>query len=155
MGQLDKKFSSLSRIVIRKFDVEDLEAVLALERNSMPKTPYSRRTLLFYSVMYPDSFLVYTDGSRILGCVIFELDGHVLSIAVDPSSRRKGIGSALMKEVFRKAKQPWVEVKSNNIDAQRFYENLGFRQKGIIKNYYKTGDGLIMVYDKKNYLNEQ
>jgi ribosomal-protein-alanine N-acetyltransferase len=133
--------------MIRKFDVEDIEAVLALERNSSPKTAYSRRTLLFYSVMYPDSFLVYEEGSKILGCVIFELDGHVLSIAVDPSSRRKGIGTGLMKEVFRMAKQPWVEVKSNNTDAQSFYENLGFRQKGIIKNYYKTGDGLIMVYE--------
>jgi ribosomal protein S18 acetylase RimI-like enzyme len=133
--------------MIRKFDVEDIEAVIELERKSFPKTSYSRRTLLFYSVIYPDSFLVYEDG-KILGCVIFELNGHVLSITVDPSARRKGIGTALMKEVFRHVDKAWVEVRNNNTDAQAFYEKMGFKKKGTIKNYYKTGDGVIMVYEK-------
>jgi ribosomal-protein-alanine N-acetyltransferase len=133
--------------MIRSFDVRDIDGVIDIENKSSPKRPYDRGTIMAYSAIYSDSFLVYEEDEKILGYVIFEENGHVLSIAVDPSYRRRGIGTELMKKVVEKLKTAWIEVKGKNTIAQKFYESLGFKRKGLVKKYYKTDDGLIMVYE--------
>ena len=134
--------------MIRRFDVSDLEGIIEIENKSFPKSPYDKEAILVYSAIYSDSFLVYEEEGKILGYAIFEPSGHVISIAVDPDHRRKGIGTVLMKKALEKLKTAWIEVKSRNLIAQRFYEGLGFKKKGLVKNYYRADDGLIMVYER-------
>ena len=133
--------------MIRNFDVKDLEDVVEIENRSFPKTPYHRDTVLKYSAMYSGSFLVHEQDNRVIGYLIFEPGGHIISMAVHPSHRRKGIGTGLIKHILGKVKKAWIEVKSSNTNARKFYESLGFREKGDIRNYYRTGDRLIMVYE--------
>ena len=134
--------------MIRNFDIKDIEDIVEIENKSFPKSPYDRDTILKYSAIYAGSFFVYEENEKVIGYVIFEPSGHVISIAL--SHRRKGIGTELMEEVLKNLKTAWIEVKSRNLIAQKFYENLGFKKKGHIKNYYRTGDGLIMVYEQIN-----
>jgi ribosomal-protein-alanine N-acetyltransferase len=134
--------------VIRRFDVSDIESILDIQSKSFPKAPYDRGAVMAYSAMHSDSFLVYEESGKILGYAIFEPGGHILSIAVDPDHRRKRVGIKLMKEVLENLKTAWIEVSISNLTAQRFYEKQGFKKKGIIKNYYETDDGLIMVYER-------
>ena len=132
---------------IRRFNRRDLKRILEIESKSFPKSPYNRLTFLYFSRLYPDSFLVY-DRGKILAYIIFDpRDGHIASIAVDPLYRKQGIGTVLMKEVFKRCGGGWVEVRQKNKDAQEFYRHLGFVRSGVIKNYYGSEDAWVMVKD--------
>ena len=90
--------------------------------------------------------MVYGE-EEILGYVVYTPEGHIISIAVDPRHRRKGIGTCLVKEAIGNSKGEfmWAEVRESNTGAQAFYEKLGFRKKGVIPRYYWTEDAYIMV----------
>ena len=134
--------------MIRKFKSNDLREILRLEKKAFPKTPYYAPIFIYYAQLYPNNFLVYVDESshRIFGYIIFYREGHILSIAVDPKYRRKGIGSSLIKEVIKlldgNAK---VEVRVSNKGAQMFYKKLGFTRSGIISRYYDNEDAIVMI----------
>jgi ribosomal protein S18 acetylase RimI-like enzyme len=62
--------------------------------------------------------------------------GHIWGVYVRPESRGKGVASALMKEIIRRARQiDGIEqitlVASANLPAQRLYKALGFESYGI------------------------
>jgi ribosomal-protein-alanine N-acetyltransferase len=139
--------------MIRTFELKDLIQVMGIEENSFPKTAYNSFTLLFLSQHY--RFLVYDDG-KILGYVVYDpKDGHIISIAVLPESRRKGIGRRLMEEVFKECKRSWLEVRASNEAAQGFYERLGFQKKGRIEGYYEDEDALVMVRESESCISEK
>lgn len=62
---------------------------------------------------------------------------EILNLAVDPGWRRRGIGSALVQELF--GVDPvavFLEVRESNQAARAFYEGIGFRPVGLRRNYY-------------------
>ena len=80
--------------------------------------------------------------------------GHIWGVYVRPESRSKGVGSALMKEIVRRARDmEGVEqitlVASANLPAQRLYKALGFESYGIEPHSLKIGneyvDDVLMV----------
>lgn len=132
--------------MIRIFTPSDMDRILEIEAQAFPKSPYSRRIFTSLYRSNPTTFLVYEE-EEILGYLIHTLEGHIISIAVEPRYRRKGIGTQLVREVFRNSTSEfiWVEVRETNAGAQVFYEKLGFRKKGVVPNYYWTEDAYIMV----------
>jgi ribosomal-protein-alanine N-acetyltransferase len=75
---------------------------------------------------------------------------HVLNVAVAPAYRGRGLGTALMEEALREARDAraravTLEVRRSNVDGRRLYESFGFEQVGARPNYYGRGeDALIM-----------
>ena len=132
--------------MIRIFTPADMDRILEIEAQAFPKSPYSRRIFMNLYRSNPTTFLVYEEG-EILGYLVYTPEGHIISIVVDPRYRRKGIGTQLVREVFRNSTGEfmWVEVRETNAGAQVFYEKLGFRKKGVIPRYYWTEDAYIMV----------
>jgi ribosomal-protein-alanine N-acetyltransferase len=66
---------------------------------------------------------------------------HVLTLAVDPAWRRKGIGRALVERLINKLSphrrhQILLEVRETNLVAQLFFRSLGFRASRILRNFY-------------------
>jgi ribosomal protein S18 acetylase RimI-like enzyme len=71
--------------------------------------------------------------------------GHIWGVYVRPEWRGKGIGSALMKEIIRRAREmegleQITLVASANLPAQRLYTALGFESYGIEPHSLKIGD---------------
>ena len=132
--------------MIRIFTLPDVDRILEIEAQAFPKLPYSRRIFTSLYRSNPTTFLVYEEG-EILGYLVYTPEGHIISIAVEPRHRRKGIGTQLVREVFRNSTGEfiWVEVRETNAGAQVFYEQLGFRKKGVVPRYYWTEDAYIMV----------
>jgi ribosomal protein S18 acetylase RimI-like enzyme len=85
-------------------------------------------------------------GEKILGYIVFSQDGHILSIAVHPRHRRKGIGRELLQRAMRTSplKKVWAEVRRGNQGAQAFYSKMGFQMTGWVPNYYGNEDALIV-----------
>lgn len=116
--------------------------------------------LAFYKVEPADFVVVELEG-QVVGFLIGNVTnlandckaGHVLSLAVDPAFRRLGIGLALMDYFLREykhkgAKRVFLEVKTSNHDARRFYARLGFEEVSIARRYYRmrgyTEDAVVM-----------
>jgi ribosomal protein S18 acetylase RimI-like enzyme len=85
---------------------------------------------------------------QILGYVIFSQDGHIISIAVLPQHRRKGIGTQLLQRVMKtpRIKKVWAEVRRSNQGAQAFYSKMGFQITDRVPNYYGNEDALIVQW---------
>ena len=138
--------------MIRKFKLSDLATILGIEKEAFPKSPYNRFSFLYYASIYPDNFLVYVYKDtgmglkKIVGYIIFYPEGHIVSIAVDPAYRRRGIGTELVEEVLKRTKgTARVEVRESNEVAKKFYTQLGFTVQTVIPEYYSDEDALVMV----------
>jgi ribosomal-protein-alanine N-acetyltransferase len=138
--------------MIRPFSLSDLESILQIESQSFPKSPYDWTTFLSLHYLYPDTFWVclgINQGQKeekILGYIIFSEDRHIISIAVHPQHRRKGIGARLLQRALKtpRSNKVWAEVRKSNQGAQNFYFKMGFQITGMVPNYYGTEDALIM-----------
>ena len=137
-------------VKVRTFKAEDMNQILEIETQAFPKTPYPKEVLLGYANTPSDRFLVLEAGKDLLGYIIFSQDGHIISTAVRPAYRRKGFGRMLFTYALNHAeKRLWLEVRSRNDMALKFYENMGMKKIGITRNYYGDDDALIMVSDEK------
>ncbi len=136
--------------MIRRFELTDLNEILQIEAQAFPKSSYTPEMFLHYHRNLSNTFLVFDEGT-VRGYIIFKGDGHVISLAVDPVYRKRGIGTHLMKacESQCRGDRLWVEVRKGNLGAQAFYKKLGFELKSRIRLYYGTEDAYLM--EKKLY----
>lgn len=69
-------------------------------------------------------------------------DMEILNLAVHPNFHRRGIGRALLQCAISwaaedRANHVFLEVRSSNTVAGKFYEANGFSQTGVRPNYYR------------------
>ncbi|MGE3618662.1 MAG: ribosomal protein S18-alanine N-acetyltransferase, partial [Gemmatimonadales bacterium] len=69
-------------------------------------------------------------------------EAEILSVAVLPEARRRGIGARLLEETLggleaRGVRAVFLEVRESNEAARRLYEDFGFRPVGIRADYYQ------------------
>lgn len=102
------------------------------------------------------AFALAVDDGAMLGFVIARIiAGHaeILTIAVDPSARRRGIGRALVAATAGVAAHSgadtvFLEVDVGNLSAIGLYEGEGFQRVGVRKGYYTNGaDALVLRRD--------
>lgn len=72
-------------------------------------------------------------------------EATLFNIAVEPSQQGKGLGKMLLLDLIEKLKARgimtlWLEVRESNHIAKTLYEQLGFNEVDIRKNYYPTKD---------------
>jgi ribosomal-protein-alanine N-acetyltransferase len=140
---------------LREAGETDLEAVMRIEKASFPRHPYPMDVFIILLKQYPRYFLVAECSSRVSGYVCGSLAGknlgRIVSIAVEPELRRRGVGRMLMLELenrFRadRVKAIRLEVGVDNNAAIRLYESLGYETVGFRRGYYPDGsDALVMV----------
>ncbi len=88
-------------------------------------------------------------SGRLRGFVLARLaadEAEILTIAVEPSARGKGVGRALLAENLRQAgragaRTMFLEVDQENASALALYERLGFVKVGERTGYYRRKDG--------------
>lgn len=134
--------------IIRKMTPSDLNEVKAIEDLSFPD-PWTREQLL--SEMGHIAFTAleqqvsgYLFARRILDEV------EILSLAVRPDSRKRGIGRLLLSELRQFAvnegiKALFLEVRISNTPAIRLYESAGFKRMGIRKKYYQDNEDALTL----------
>ncbi|SAL35078.1 acetyltransferase [Caballeronia turbans] len=134
-------------MIIRAFDAGDRAAVIALWRDVFPEyadtsRPQRDPALSIANKMktQPELFFVGALDGEVIGTVMAGYDGHrgwVYSLAVTPSLRGRGYGSALMRHaeaVLTKLGCPKVnlQILSVKTELRGFYEKLGYRIDEVV-----------------------
>ena len=100
--------------------------------------------------------VVAWEDDRMLGFAIMRFrfvrgEAHLLLMAVDSASRRRGVGLALWRWLETIARRGAIasvelEVRSQNSGGRAFYRVLGFREVARLRGYYESReDALRMV----------
>jgi len=76
-------------------------------------------------------------------------EAEILTLAVAPAARGRGLGRALLEAAITKAKAKgatvlFLEVGGDNPHALALYAGLGFAQVGMRKGYYAGKDALVL-----------
>ena len=152
---------------LRKFALNDLQSVMRINRVCLPEN----YTDFFFVDLYrrfPETFLVAEENGDVAGYIMCRVEvglanlglsglvkkGHVVSVAVLPEHRRKGVGEALVKEAMNamkvqyNAKQCYLEVRETNEPAINLYKKLGFEIARTVNGYYTDGESAHVMTKK-------
>jgi [ribosomal protein S18]-alanine N-acetyltransferase len=148
----------IGKISIRLFRLSDLDRILQIEHASFPEDAYDRKLFADFSHKCGELFLVAVKGRIVCGYLIACIGAksaarraELVSIAVDPSYRHKGIAKKLLASALRRLRRRGVDrfhlmVRVTNPIAIRFYENHGFQKTRLARRYYEDGgDGWRMA----------
>jgi len=108
---------------------------------------------------FPETFIVAEENGEIAGYIMCRIEvglsnygfgglirkGHVVSIAVLPQYRRKGVAQAVITRAlegmqYYKAKQCFLEVRVTNEAGVLLYKKLGFEVTRTLNGYYSDGE---------------
>jgi ribosomal-protein-alanine N-acetyltransferase len=136
---------------IRQMTAADIPAVLEIDKASFSK-PWNEKDFSDeLSKDYSYYCLIEDNGAAIgyagIWC-IYET-AELIRIAVSPTARRTGAGSALMGDILQRAKNSGclnmlLEVRSKNSGARALYEKYGFNQIDLRRGYYGDDSAVIM-----------
>lgn len=133
-------------IRIRQMTNADIPAVMAIERKNYD-FPWT-------DDIFKDCFKagyrcsVCEVQGKILAYSLLSLavdEAHVLNVSVAPDEQGQGIGRHMMEDLISysrgRAETIFLEVRPSNTAAITLYENLGFNEIGIRKDYYPAKNG--------------
>ncbi len=134
---------------IRRFKADDISAISEIENLSF-KDPFPQYFLSQLADANPDTFLVAVIEDKIVGYAVIDRwpdQDHLVSIAVIPESREKGVGQALLNHLIERSQTERLklEVRRNNKPALDLYRKNGFIQTGIAHSYYTDGEDAIQM----------
>lgn len=141
-------------IKLRKFSLSDLIQVMEVEKVSFPKSQaYPKSYFEKYHREYPQGFIVAEEKNKILGYTIGQLKdgtGEIISLAVKPAWRKKGVGRALTNFLInhsreKNIKEIFLHVRTKNKKGISFYQSLDFKILKTIKDYYQNGDDAYLM----------
>ena len=142
---------------LRKFMPDDLQSVMQINRVCLPEN-YTDFFFMDLHQRFPETFIVAEENEVIAGYIMSRIEvglsnygfgglvkkGHVVSIAVLPQHRRKGIAQSVINKAlegmqYYKAKQCFLEVRVTNDLAISLYKKLGFEITRTLNGYYSDG----------------
>lgn len=152
--------------ILRPFKTDDLHGVMSINRACLPEN-YSSYFFMDLHERYPATFIVADQDGFLAGYIMCRIEtgfscfskfgiskkGHVVSIAVLEQYRRKGVGSALIKEAMKnmqlyKAKECYLEVRVSNNPAVNMYKELEFSIVRTAQGYYADGEDAFVMAKK-------
>jgi len=155
-------------VAIRCAEMEDVQEVMRINHTTLPENyPYP----FFVEILrrYPKSFIIAEKDGEIVGYMMNRIEkglagifttglhrvskGHVVSIAVLPDHRRKGIGKKLMLEGMKAMKEYGaeefvLECRITNESALAMYKSLGFTVVRELSGYYHDGESAYLMSKK-------
>ncbi len=153
-----------SGFTIREATEDDVLPVMNINRICLPEN-YSYGFFENILRSYPKSFLIAEVDGRIAGYIMCRVErvfsrferfrirkaGHIISIAVLPEYRRRGIGKTLLIKAlenlrnYYECSEAFLEVRVSNHGAIKLYESIGFTKIEILKRYYMDGEDAYLM----------
>lgn len=147
----------------RGFYITDLPGIMQINQLSFEEQHPPFLILGSYQNC-PNAFVVADDGNGPIGYAMCTMElapptawttpyyrGHIMSLAVHPNHRSRGLGRVLMERVHSALtnygiRECYLEVKVSNQAAITLYLKLGYRIVNRVPRYYPDGaDAFIMI----------
>ncbi|HDD25562.1 MAG TPA: ribosomal-protein-alanine N-acetyltransferase [Acidilobales archaeon] len=154
------------KYIVRNAKEGDLLTIININLQTLPEH-YPYEFWLEHLRKWGKAFFVAEVDNLVVGYVMARVElgfghlskrltrmGHIISIAVLPNYRRKGIGKALMLACIDslknhyKASEVYLEVRVSNEPAIKLYEALGFKKVKILESYYLDGENAYLMAKK-------
>ena len=151
---------------LRKFTPNDLQSVMQINRMCLPEN-YTDYFFIDLHERFSETFIVAEENRKIAGYIMCRIEvglssnilgglirkGHVVSIAVLPEYRRRGVAQALIRAAIRgmgyyKAKLCFLEVRVTNTVGIALYKKLGFEISKTHEGYYSDGESAYVMTKK-------
>jgi len=144
------------RITIENASPQHLNTIWEIEKKCFEAEAFTKQQIV-QLLTDPNSICLVAKLDRqivgfIIGTIYRErkaLSGHILTIDVLPTHRRKGIGLRLLQEIEKIFKEKNIktcclEVREDNTAALKLYKKLGYVQVGKLKMYYLNANGIYL-----------
>ena len=135
---------------LREVTWRDIPRLVELETELFADAAWSAETWWAELAGRPRrSYVVLEGGDGIEGYAGVDLGGDVadvMTLAVVPGWRGRGLGDLLVGELVRRAGKSgagsvMLEVRADNGPARRLYERHGFEEVSVRRRYYRQPDG--------------
>ena len=130
---------------IRPYQPGDFAALYSLDQACFPPgIAYTKTGLRYFLKLDGAQCLVAEEGKKIVGFLLAEENhplAHIITLDVAESHRRRGVGSALVKEMetilaARDVRAILLETAVSNEVAVAFWQRHGYRTEAVLKRYY-------------------
>lgn len=137
--------------MIRAATVQDVPSIADLFFRSMP-SPWKTADIEAAISSPSMATWVLEENDKVKCAILLQIcmdEAEILSVATDPSERRKGYARSLLSFVLRElghGAHVFLEVRKKNEGAISFYESMQFSVYGMRKGYYKSppDDAILM-----------
>lgn len=137
-------------MTLRPATIDDLAAVMELERASFPTDAWSAPMMREELSSPHGRYLVDIEADRVVGyggvrAVNGSADADIQTIAIAEAVRGRGRGRALLAELLhvgreRGAREMFLEVRADNPTASALYLSVGFIEIARRPRYYQPDD---------------
>ena len=139
--ELDKIYT------FRPMQMNDLDAIMKIEPQIYPHS--WTRGNFSDSINSGYSAWVLLLNEKIIGYALMMMvldEAHLLNLSVARAYQKQGLGRYLLEHMLQIAKNHqaanmFLEVRPSNISAIALYENIGFNEMAIRRNYYPAANG--------------
>lgn len=131
-------------LTIRNMKESDVKEIARLERESFTDA-WSEKSI-YDTFCQTQAFVVVAEEDEDIAgyCIVYFVmdEGEIARIAVEQNFRRQGVGRKLLDQVEMLCKEKGIaklllDVRQSNAAARSFYENYGFDEDGIRKDFYE------------------
>jgi ribosomal-protein-alanine N-acetyltransferase len=141
--------ASLPETTLREMTWRDIPALTAIEPTLFAGDPWSEPSWWAELAGRPRrSYVVGEQSGTVVGYAGVHCGGEVadvMTIAVTPVAQGHGLGAVLMRWLIAQAQRSgaehlMLEVRADNVAAQRLYTAMGFSTLTMRRKYYQPGD---------------
>lgn len=134
-------------ISLRPMQMNDLDTIMLIEP-TIYTHPWTRGNFSD-SLNSGYSSWVLEANQKIIGYALLMLvldEAHLLNLSIAKDQQKKGLGRYLLEHMLliaknHKAVNMFLEVRPSNISAIALYENMGFCEMAVRRNYYPAHNG--------------
>jgi len=143
-------------VTVQDASVKCLERLYEIEKECFVEEAFTKKQIALLLTDYNSISLTARENGEIVGFIIGMIypdekavNGHILTIDVSLSHRRRGIGQMLLQEMESIFTQKGVqacllEVRVGNVAAIGLYHKLGYEEIGRLENYYGNAHGIYL-----------
>lgn len=132
---------------LRPMQMDDLDTIMLIEP-TIYTHPWTRGNFSDSLNSGYSAWILEAD-QKIIGYALLMMvldEAHLLNLSVAKSHQKQGLGRYLLEHMLQiaqnhKAANMFLEVRPSNISAIALYENMGFCEMAVRRNYYPAHDG--------------